>query len=129
VQAAEAYVEFLKTEPEHTVVLVNLDAVYRQMNAIDDARRCYEKATRIDSSIVEAWFNFGNLCFSMRDWQQAQICYQQAPVQQPNNTQIRYQLAAGAREQQNWKQCRDALLKRLSLAPCHISALLALGNV
>jgi tetratricopeptide (TPR) repeat protein len=99
------------------------------MNAIDDARRCYEKATRIDSSIVEAWFNFGNLCFSMRDWQQAQICYQQAPVQQPNNTQIRYQLAAVACEQQNWKQCRDALLKLLSLAPCHISALLALGNV
>jgi tetratricopeptide (TPR) repeat protein len=70
----------LKAEPEHTVALVNLGAVYRQMNAIDDARRCGEKATRIDSSFVEAWFNFGNLCFSMRDWQQAQVCYQQALV-------------------------------------------------
>lgn len=127
-QAAEAYTAFLKADPEHTVALVNLGAVYRQMNAIDDARRCYEKATQIDSTFVEGWFNFGNLCFSIRDWQQAQVCYQQALVQQPNNTQILYQLAAVAREQKNWKQCRDALLKLLLLDPGHISALLELGN-
>jgi tetratricopeptide (TPR) repeat protein len=59
----------LKADPEH-IALVNLGAVYCQMNAIDVARRCYEKATQIDSVFFEAWFNFGNLCFSMRDWQQ-----------------------------------------------------------
>jgi hypothetical protein len=46
-QAAEAYTAFLKADPEHTVALVNLGAVYRQMNAIDDAGDATKKRRRL----------------------------------------------------------------------------------
>jgi Flp pilus assembly protein TadD len=62
-QAAEAYVKFLKADPEHTVALVDLGAVCRRMNAVDDARRCYKKAARINSGFFEGLVQFWQSVF------------------------------------------------------------------
>jgi predicted O-linked N-acetylglucosamine transferase (SPINDLY family) len=127
-QAIDAYKSLLAAQPKNLVALVNLGAVYRQLGDGDNARQCYEQAVVIDAGFAEGWFNFGNLCFALKDFVKACECYEKVLVLQPDNIGAMYQLATVYREQQQWQRCSEQLVNLLAVDPNNTSALLELGN-
>lgn len=125
--AEKAYRKVLKEEAYNTQALINLGFMYSQMGVIEKSRQCYMKALKYEPSSIEANFNYGNLCFSLKDYRQA-ISYYLVLVERENpHAQALYQLAKCHQEMEDWLLCRSYLEEFLVLSANNPNALLDLG--
>lgn len=61
----------LLNDKRHLAAYINLGAVYRQNQKLEQAKTCYQQAVTYEPDRLEAWFKLGNVYFADKNWAQA----------------------------------------------------------
>ena len=76
--AAEAYKNALKINPNIPEMNFNLGAILFSENKVEEAIQFYEKSIQLNNNFPEAYFNLGIALQSMARFDEAIKCYQKA---------------------------------------------------
>lgn len=113
-EAAESYAE----GPKDSAVIANkIGIAYHQMMQMDQARRCYEKATKIDPKYSEAVNNLGTVYYAGRKYRRAVSQYNKALKLAPNSASIYSNLGTAQFARKKYKEAAEAYDKALALDP------------
>lgn len=102
---------------ESAVILNKLGIAYHQMTDLEQARRYYERAVKVNPKYAEAINNLGTVHYARRSYRRAIGYYKRALVQTPNSASIYSNLGTAYFARKNYKDAMIAYEKALQLDP------------
>lgn len=128
-QAEQAWLAWLRQDPNQGEVLNNLANLYKTIGRTDAAETLYRHAIRVRPSHVEALNNLGNLLKGQGQLAEAEHCLRQALLYAPEHPDIRNNLAVLLHERGDLPEAEQHFRQILAAHPQHIEALNNLGNL
>jgi len=111
-------VEGYKEGPLDSAVIWNkIGIAYHQMMQMDEARRNYEKALKLNPKYAEAINNLGTVYYARRSFRRAIAQYNKALKLTPNSASIYSNLGTAQFARRKYKEASEAYQKALSLDP------------
>src|SRR5215472_12463178 len=92
---AEVYfLEGLKLNPDHALILTALGRLYIEMNQVSSAIKILRQVTQADPSLGEGWYELGRAHVKERKWQLALSAFEQARQQGVDTVQLYITMAS-----------------------------------
>jgi tetratricopeptide (TPR) repeat protein len=111
-------VEVYKEGPLDSAVIWNkIGIAYHQMLQIDEAKKNYEKAVKLNPKYAEAINNLGTIYYSKRSFRKATAQYHKALKLTPNSASIYSNLGTAQFARKKYKEASESYQKALSLDP------------
>jgi tetratricopeptide (TPR) repeat protein len=111
-------VEVYKEGPLDSAIVWNkIGIAYHQMLQMDEARRNYEKALKLNPKYSEAINNLGTIYYARRSFRRAISHYNKALKLTPNSASIYSNLGTAQFARRKYKEASEAYQKALSLDP------------
>src|SRR6266487_3666876 len=86
---AEVYfLEGLKINPDHALILTALGRLYIEMNQVSSAIKILRQVTQADPTLGDAWYELGRAHVKERKWQLALTAFEQAKQQGVDTVQL-----------------------------------------
>ena len=86
--AIDVYSDALKQDPESAGLYNKPGIAYHHLNRLDDAKRCYRKAAKLNKRHAEAINNLGTVHFAARRYHRAIKAYKKALRYAPSSASI-----------------------------------------
>lgn len=100
-QALEKYIEALKLTPNDSLTAFKTANLYKLENNPDKAIYYYKKATSINKSYADAWFNMGLVYASQGDYKSSKDCFNRVISLSPDYAYAYYALAMAYENESN----------------------------
>src|SRR5438874_11315150 len=113
-EAVEGYKEGPLDSP---VIWNKIGIAYHQMMQMDEARRNYEKALKLNPKYAEAINNLGTVYYARRSFRRAIAQYNKALKLTPNSASIYSNLGTAQFARKKYKEASESYQKALSLDP------------
>src|SRR6266849_4232811 len=113
-EAVEGYKEGPLDSP---IIWNKIGIAYHQMLQIDEARRNYEKALKLNPKYSEAVNNLGTIYYSKRSFRRAISQYNKALKLTPNSASIYSNLGTAQFARKKYKEASESYQKALALDP------------
>jgi len=115
---AEAYfLEGLKINPDHALILIALGRLYIEMNQVSSGINILRRVTQTDPALAEGWYELGRAHMKERKWQLALTAFEQARQQGLDTVQL-YSVMASCYLKTNKKaQARQMVQEALQRDP------------
>jgi tetratricopeptide (TPR) repeat protein len=111
-------VEVYKEAPLDSAIIWNkLGIAHHQMQQLDEARRHYEKAVKLNPRYSEAINNLGTIYYSKRSFRKAITQYNKALKLTPNSASIYSNLGTAQFARKKYKEASESYQKALALDP------------
>src|SRR6266571_3611677 len=111
-------VEVYKTGPLDSAVIWNkIGIAYHQMLQVDEAKKNYEKALKLNPKYSEAINNLGTIYYSKRSFRKAISQYDKALKLSPNSASIYSNLGTAQFARKKYKEASESYQKALELDP------------
>src|SRR6266436_6127996 len=111
-------VEVYKEGPLDSAIIWNkIGIAYHQMVQIDEAKKNYEKAVKLNPKYAEAINNLGTIYYSKRSFRKATAQYHKALKLTPNSASIYSNLGTAQFARKKYKEASESYQKALSLDP------------
>src|SRR5260370_24321761 len=102
---------------DSAIVWNKIGIAYHQMLQMDEARRNYEKALKLNPKYSEAINNLGTIYYARRSFRRAISHYNKALKLTPNSASIYSNLGTAQFARRRYKEASEAYQKALSLDP------------
>jgi len=113
-EAIEAFAE----GPKNDAVLVNKTGIaYHQMQQLERARKCYERALKLKPTYAEAQNNIGTVYYAQKSYRRAIAAYRKALKLTPNSASIHMNLGTAYFSRQMEKESIAEYRTALQLDP------------
>lgn len=113
-EAVEAYRE----EPGNSAILENkIGIAFHQMLLLDQARKQYEKAIRLNPKYSEAINNLGTIHYAKKSYRRAVSSYRKALVLSPNSASIHSNLGTAYFARKKYEDALKSYQRALELDP------------
>ncbi len=121
---AEGYfLEGLKVNPDHALILIALGRLYLEMEQTKSAIATLRKATQSEPTLPEGWYELGRAHMKAREWKLALSALEQARQRDSAVGDI-YSAMASCYQRMNKKnEARDKVREALQLDPQNAEAL------
>jgi tetratricopeptide (TPR) repeat protein len=126
-EAAEAYREALRLEPNRTLAWFGLGLALRRLGRQQEALAAYQQAVRVAPDFAQAWYRLGRLHEQQGEYPEAIHAYREAVRGEPDHAVAWYDLAILCREEGRLADAVEAFLATLRLKPRFTDAWLGLG--
>jgi tetratricopeptide (TPR) repeat protein len=113
-EAVEAYLQAPQDSP---VILNKIGIAYHQMTALDQAKKYYERAVKINAAYSEAINNLGTVYYARKSYRKAISQYSKALKINPDSASIYSNLGTAYFARKKYKEASDAYQKALTLDP------------
>lgn len=114
---AESYISSaIRVDGSQPAFHANLAETYRAQGRLDDARRCYEQALRLQPS-PEAQNNLGTIWQAMGKLPEAIACYRQALAARPDYADALNNLGTACQEQGDWAGAVESYGRAVAAKP------------
>src|SRR2546428_710055 len=111
-------VEVYKEGPLDSAIIWNkIGIAYHQMMQIDEAKKNYEKAVKLNPKYSEAINNLGTIYYSKRSFRKAISQYNKALKITPNSASIYSNLGTAQFARKKYKEASESYQKALALDP------------
>jgi len=111
-------VEVYKEGPRDSAVIWNkIGIAYHQMLQVDEAKKNYEKALKLNPKYSEAINNLGTIYYSKRSFRKAISQYDKALKLSPNSASIYSNLGTAQFARKKYKEASESYQKALALDP------------
>lgn len=111
-------VEVYKEAPSDSAVILNKTGIaYHQMLDLNDAKKYYQRAVKLDPRYAEAINNLGTIEYSRKNYRRAVGLYKKALRLSPQSASIYSNLGTGYFARKNYKAATEAFQKALALDP------------
>jgi len=111
-------VEVYKEAPLDSAIIWNkLGIAHHQMQLLDEARKHYEKAVKLNPRYSEAINNLGTIYYSKRSFRKAITQYNKALKLSPNSASIYSNLGTALFARKKYKEASESYQKALALDP------------
>lgn len=128
---AEAWLtKALEIDPNNAEAHCNLATVKESLGKLNDARRHFERAIKLDSVMIPALNNYASLLHKHdRNYQKSKSLYEKVLKIDPNFTMGLFNLSNLYKDMGNTELCKDCLHKAYALDSGNAEVVYALGNV
>ncbi len=113
-EAVEAYTE---GQPASAILANKTGIAYHQMMQLDQARKQYERATRLDPKYSEAVNNLGTVWYARKSYRKAVGQYNKALKLAPNSASIHSNLGTAQFARRKYKEATISYERALALDP------------
>jgi tetratricopeptide (TPR) repeat protein len=103
--------------PDSPIIWNKIGIAYHQMMQIDEAKRNYEKAVKLNPAYAEAINNLGTIYYSKRSFRKAVSQYRKALKITPNSASIYSNLGTAQFARKRYKEASESYQKALELDP------------
>lgn len=111
-------IETFQEEPHKTAVLYNkIGIAYHQMQQLDQARKYYERAIKMNRSYPEALNNLGTVYYARHSYRRAIRYYEKALRLSPKSASIYSNLGTAYFGRKQYQKATDAYQQALALDP------------
>jgi tetratricopeptide (TPR) repeat protein len=111
-------IEVYKDGPSDSAVLLNKTGIaFHQMLDLNDAKKYYQRAVKIDPRYAEAINNLGTIEYSRKNYRRAVGLYKRALRLSPKSASIYSNLGTGYFARKDYKAATEAFRKALALDP------------
>jgi len=110
-------VEAFRQAPATAVIWNKMGIAYHQMQQLDEARRCYLKAVRLDPKFADGLNNVGTVYYAKKSYGRAISYYQRALKLSPNSATMYSNLGTAYFARKQYKQASEFYQKALELDP------------
>lgn len=115
--AARAYDDILKTDPNSADLFNKMGVAYQQLVDLNRAERCYKKAMHADKTFASAVNNVGTIEYEKKHYAKAVGYYQKALELRGDMAPIYANLAYAYIEDKKYPQAMDAFGKAVAIDP------------
>lgn len=122
-QAETYYLEGLKVSPDHALILIALGRLYLDMERTGDAVETLRRATKVESSLPEGWYELGRALMKGRQWKTALSALEQARQRDSSATGIYSAMAACYQKINKKTEARQMLSEAFRLDPTNAEAM------
>lgn len=116
-EAVDAYREALDNQPRSARIYNKLGISFHHQLNFNEARRHYERASKLDEKYAQAINNLGTVHYAQQNYRRAQKTYQQALKITPNSASIYSNLGTAFFARKKYEKASQAYLKALELDP------------
>lgn len=120
--AARAYDEILKTDPNSAQLFNKMGVAYQELTDLNRAEHCYKKAMRADKTFASAVNNVGTIEYQKSHYAKAIGYYQRALVLRVDMAPIYANLAYAYIEYKKYPEAMDAFGKAVAIDPSVLEA-------
>ena len=111
-------IDVYKDGPADSAILANkIGIAYHQMMQVDQARKQYEKAVKLNPKYSEAINNLGTIHYSKKNYRRAISQYNKALKVSPNSASIYSNLGTAQFARKRYEEASESYQKALSLDP------------
>lgn len=111
-------IDMYKTGPADSAILANkIGIAYHQMTQVDQARKQYEKAVKLNPKYSEAINNLGTIQYSKKNYRRAISQYNKALKLSPTSASIYSNLGTAQFARKKYEEASESYQKALSLDP------------
>ena len=110
-------VEVFRQAPESPAIWNKMGIAYHQMQQLDDARKCYLKAVRLDPKFADGLNNVGTVYYAKKSYRRAIGYYERALKLTPNSATMYSNLGTAYFARKQYKQASEFYQKALELDP------------
>ncbi len=115
---AEAYfLEGLKINPDHALILIALGRLYIEMNQVSSGINILRRVTQTDPTLAEGWYELGRALMKERKWQLALTAFEQARQQGLDMVQLYSAMASCYLKTNKKAQARQMVQEALQRDP------------
>src|SRR5713101_4032438 len=115
---AEAYfLEGLKINPDHALILIALGRLYIELNQVSSGINILRRVTQTDPALAEGWYELGRAHMKERKWQLALTAFEQARQQGLDTAHLYHVLAYGYLKANKKAQARQMVQEALQRDP------------
>ena len=129
VSAIDSFRQSLKSEPDNSIVMVNLAQSLIRESKFREAKQQLEKAIQLDADNANAHFNLGLVHSSGQDREKEEQAYRQAIVCDPNHPQALFRLGRIMEGQGKLPAARELYSQALPYSNGSPAVLTGLGRV
>ncbi len=115
--AARAYQQLLLREPRSAVLLNKLGIAYHQQAMLDQAKKCYERATKADKTYASAYNNLGTVHYQRKRYRKAIQEYKKALEIKNDMPAVYSNLGYAYFEDKKYDEAMQAFRQALALDP------------
>lgn len=120
---AEAYfLEGLKINPSHTLILVALGRLYLKMNQAQSAINVLRQATQLEAGLWEGWYELGRAHMKAREWKVALSALEQARQANMDADEIYSAMALCYQKTNKKAEAREMARQSLMINPSNVEA-------
>jgi tetratricopeptide (TPR) repeat protein len=116
-EAAEAYTRLSHKDPGNPSYLNFIGIALLQVGKISDARKYFERTTKLNERFAEGYNNLGTTYFAENQYEKAVSEYRKALAIEPNSASINANLGYAYFAQNQFPQALQAFEKALSIDP------------
>jgi len=132
-QAEEFFGQAMKDDPSSAEALYGLGSAYLQLQKMEEARDCFERALKLHATypgtLPNSWNNLGILAARGGNFELAIQYFQHALEIDPKHPIALQNLGSAYRQKKDWPQAKSALEGALALNPDDPEANYSLGMV
>jgi tetratricopeptide (TPR) repeat protein len=110
-------IEMYRREPETHVLANKIGIAYHQMTQLDQARRQYERAVKLNPKYPEAINNLGTVYYARKSYRRAISQYRKALHLAPSSASILSNLGTAYFARKKYKEAFETYQKALALDP------------
>jgi tetratricopeptide (TPR) repeat protein len=110
-------VESFRQAPPTAVIWNKMGIAYHQMQQLEEARKCYLKAVRLDPKFADGLNNVGTVYYAKKSYGRAIGYYQRALKLSPNSATMYSNLGTAYFARKQYKQASEYYQKALELDP------------
>ena len=118
----------LKINPNQPEAQNNLGYALQNLNRLNQALACYDKAIGLSRDYAGAWYNRGNVLLSMQRCDEAIASYQQALKLRPAHVESWVNLGKALKQNKQYEEACSCYRQALTFAPDSAVAYNNLGN-
>ena len=111
----EAIESYKSGQPENAVLVNKTGIAYHQMMDLDTAKKCYERATKLNKQYPEALNNLGTVYYAKKSYRRAISQYQKALRLSPDSASIWSNLGTAEFARKKYDEAMKDYEKALSL--------------
>lgn len=113
-EAVEVYQE---GQPQTAILVNKIGIAYHQMMQLEQARKYYERAMKLNPKYSEAINNLGTVHYARKSYRRAISCYRKALGVNPNSASIHSNLGTAYFARKNYAKASEEYEKALQLDP------------
>lgn len=113
----EAIETYTSAGTDSAIIVNKIGIAYHQLQELDMARRCYERAIKLDPKYSEAVNNLGTVYYARKNFRKAVSQYNKALKIRPNSASIYSNLGTAQFARKKYKQASEAYEIALRLDP------------
>ena len=121
-EAEGYYLEGLKINPDHALILLSLGRLYMKTNQVQSAISVLRQATQRDPAAWEGWFELGRAHMKAREWKVALSALEQARQWNPDESCIYSAMSTCYMRTNNKTEARRMMREALQRDPNNAEA-------